>query len=169
MISASPGSTRPASSKASLTTRTKRPAYLWNSSCSDTFPGDPLLARPPRHWSTKVSSFMQRPGSARRTALVGRIAGLATPHAVVAESRGTPVTFLLLIGEPSSRSSATRTSRRRWRRIEPRWPTLALSEIRWSDFVVCVVFLALPQVTLTLCNASSRSLRRTIDYSPPVR
>ena len=35
----------------------------------------------------------------------------------------------------------------------PRWPTFPLADIRWTDVVVGVVFLALPQVPLTLGNA----------------
>jgi MFS superfamily sulfate permease-like transporter len=38
-------------------------------------------------------------------------------------------------------------------RFEPRWPTFALGSITWSDFVAGIVFLALPQVPLTLGNA----------------
>jgi MFS superfamily sulfate permease-like transporter len=38
-------------------------------------------------------------------------------------------------------------------RFEPRWPSFALGTITWSDLVVGAVFLALPQVPLTLGNA----------------
>jgi MFS superfamily sulfate permease-like transporter len=38
-------------------------------------------------------------------------------------------------------------------RFEPRLPSFALADITWSDFVIGVVFLALPQVPLTLGNA----------------
>ena len=37
--------------------------------------------------------------------------------------------------------------------IEPRWPTFALGQITWSDLFLGAVFLALPQVPLTLGNA----------------
>lgn len=66
-----------------------------------------------------------------------------------------PVIFLLLIGgalvailrDPHLLPALATV------RIEARWPTFALSDIRWSEFVVGVVFLALPQVPLTLGNA----------------
>ena len=38
-------------------------------------------------------------------------------------------------------------------RIEPRFPSFALAGITWSDFVIGVIFLALPQIPLTLGNA----------------
>jgi hypothetical protein len=38
-------------------------------------------------------------------------------------------------------------------RVELRWPTFALSQPTWNDFVIAAVFLALPQVPLTLGNA----------------
>src|SRR5262245_14972751 len=37
--------------------------------------------------------------------------------------------------------------------FEPRWPTFALSQLTWNDLVLGAVFLALPQVPLTLGNA----------------
>jgi len=37
--------------------------------------------------------------------------------------------------------------------IEPRLPTFALSQLTWSDLLIGTVFLALPQVPLTLGNA----------------
>ena len=37
--------------------------------------------------------------------------------------------------------------------LEPRWPTIALAGLTWNDLVVGAVFLALPQIPLTLGNA----------------
>ena len=37
--------------------------------------------------------------------------------------------------------------------VEPRWPTFALSQVTWNDLMIGAVFLALPQVPLTLGNA----------------
>lgn len=36
---------------------------------------------------------------------------------------------------------------------DPRWPTFALAQITWNDLLLGAVFLALPQVPLTLGNA----------------
>ena len=37
--------------------------------------------------------------------------------------------------------------------LELRWPTFALSQLTWNDLVIGAVFLALPQIPLTLGNA----------------
>lgn len=81
--------------------------------------------------------------------------GLLLLTLLLLSNRVIPVMFLLLIGgafvamvrDPHLLAALGTV------RIEPRWPTFALSGIRWSDFVVGVVFLALPQVPLTLGNA----------------
>lgn len=66
-----------------------------------------------------------------------------------------PVMFLLLIGgaavamlrDPQLLTALSSV------RLEARLPSFALSDLRWTDLVVGVVFLALPQVPLTLGNA----------------
>jgi MFS superfamily sulfate permease-like transporter len=66
-----------------------------------------------------------------------------------------PVMFLLLIGgaavaiyrEPQLLAALGTV------RFEPRLPTFKLLDIRWTDVVIGVAFLALPQVPLTLGNA----------------
>lgn len=66
-----------------------------------------------------------------------------------------PVMFLLLIGGAGVaiyRDSHLLTALGAVQ-FEPRWPTFPLSDIRWTDVVVGIVFLALPQVPLTLGNA----------------
>src|SRR4029453_12789631 len=70
-------------------------------------------------------------------------------------NRVIPVMFLLLAGgagvallrDPLLASALATVH------LEARLPTFALSDVRWSDVVVGVVFLALPQVPLTLGNA----------------
>jgi len=70
-------------------------------------------------------------------------------------NRVIPVMFLLLIGgaavalfrDPQLLSALGAV------RFEARLPSFALADLRWSDFVVGFVFLALPQVPLTLGNA----------------
>ena len=81
--------------------------------------------------------------------------GLLILTLLLLSNRVIPVMFLLLIGgafvaivrDPHLLAALGTV------RFEARWPTFALSDIRWSDFVVGVVFLALPQVPLTLGNA----------------
>ncbi len=81
--------------------------------------------------------------------------GLLILTLLLLSNRVIPVMFLLLIGgafvaivrDPHLLAALGTV------RFEARWPTFALSGIRWSDFVVGVVFLALPQVPLTLGNA----------------
>jgi hypothetical protein len=70
-------------------------------------------------------------------------------------NRLVPVMFLLLIGgaglailRDPQLPTALGTIR-----LDARWPSFALSDIRWNEVVVGVVFLALPQVPLTLGNA----------------
>jgi xanthine/uracil/vitamin C permease (AzgA family) len=82
-------------------------------------------------------------------------AGLLLLTLLLLGNRVVPVMFLLLIGgagvailrDPQLVTALGAV------RVEPRWPAFALSDIRWSDVVVGTVFLALPQVPLTLGNA----------------
>jgi len=70
-------------------------------------------------------------------------------------NRVIPVMFLLLIGgasvailrDPQLLAALGAV------KIEARLPALTLPDVRWSDIVIGVVFLALPQVPLTLGNA----------------
>jgi xanthine/uracil/vitamin C permease (AzgA family) len=70
-------------------------------------------------------------------------------------SRIIPVMFLLLVGgagvaiyrDPAIFSALAAV------RLEPRLPAFALGDIAWSDVLVGIAFLALPQVPLTLGNA----------------
>lgn len=70
-------------------------------------------------------------------------------------NRRLPVMFLLLAGgvgialirDPSLLAALAQV------RVEPRLPEFALGSITWSEFVIGAVFLALPQVPLTLGNA----------------
>jgi MFS superfamily sulfate permease-like transporter len=66
-----------------------------------------------------------------------------------------PVMFLLLAGGAAVavyRDPAILTALEAVR-LEPRLPTFALSAVTWSDVLIGVAFLALPQVPLTLGNA----------------
>jgi MFS superfamily sulfate permease-like transporter len=74
---------------------------------------------------------------------------------VLLTNRVIPAMFLLLLfgaaygfASDPSLIDALRTVR-----VEPRWPTFALSQLTWNDLVIGTVFLALPQVPLTLGNA----------------
>jgi MFS superfamily sulfate permease-like transporter len=81
--------------------------------------------------------------------------GLLLLTLLLLSNRVIPVMFLLLVGgagvallrDPQLLSALGSV------RLEARWPSFALSDLRWSDVVVGVVFLALPQVPLTLGNA----------------
>lgn len=74
---------------------------------------------------------------------------------LLVSNRIIPVMFLLLVGgaavaiyrDPAVFSAFAAV------RLEPRLPTFALGDIAWSDVLVGIVFLALPQVPLTLGNA----------------
>lgn len=74
---------------------------------------------------------------------------------LLVSNRIIPVMFLLLVGgaavaiyrDPAVFSALASVH------MEPRLPTFALGDIAWSDVLVGVVFLALPQVPLTLGNA----------------
>lgn len=82
-------------------------------------------------------------------------AGLLLLTLLLLSNRVVPVMFLLLIGgagvaiyrDPQALTALGAVE------LAPRWPTFPLADIRWTDVVVGVVFLALPQVPLTLGNA----------------
>jgi hypothetical protein len=84
---------------------------------------------------------------------IGGTALLAT--AVLLSNRVIPAMFLLLLfgagyglwSEPALLDALRAVS------IEPRWPTFALAQITLNDLLLGSVFLALPQVPLTLGNA----------------
>ena len=70
-------------------------------------------------------------------------------------NRVIPAMFLLLLfgAAYGLLSDPTLVDVLRTVRIELRWPTFALSQLTWHDLVIAAVFLALPQVPLTLGNA----------------
>jgi MFS superfamily sulfate permease-like transporter len=81
--------------------------------------------------------------------------GLLLLTLLLLSNRIMPVMFLLLVGgagvallrDPQLLSALGAV------KLEARWPSFALGDLRWNDLVVGVVFLALPQVPLTLGNA----------------
>ena len=81
--------------------------------------------------------------------------GLLLLTLLLLTNRIIPVMFLLLIGgaavamfrDPQLLTALGAV------KIDARLPTFALSDLRWTDLVVGVAFLALPQVPLTLGNA----------------
>jgi MFS superfamily sulfate permease-like transporter len=70
-------------------------------------------------------------------------------------SRRVPAMFVLLVGGAALTVIRDPTLLDAFRSIkfEARLPSFALAGISWSDFVIGVVFLAIPQVPLTLGNA----------------
>lgn len=74
---------------------------------------------------------------------------------VLLTNRTVPAMFLLLAGgavvalvrDPALLTALSNVN------FEPRWPSFALGSMTWSDLVIGTVFLALPQVPLTLGNA----------------
>jgi predicted benzoate:H+ symporter BenE len=70
-------------------------------------------------------------------------------------NRVIPAMFLLLLfgGTYGLLTDPTLVEALRTVQVEPRWPTFALSQLTWSDLMIGGVFLALPQVPLTLGNA----------------
>lgn len=82
-------------------------------------------------------------------------AGLLVLTLLLLSNRTIPVMFLLLIGgagvalfrDPQLLAALGAVH------LEPRIPKFSLWDIRWSDALIGVVFLALPQVPLTLGNA----------------
>lgn len=81
--------------------------------------------------------------------------GLLVSTLLLLSNRVIPVMFLLLVGgagvavirDPQLLTALGSI------RFEARLPTFALADVRWTDIVVGVAFLALPQVPLTLGNA----------------
>jgi hypothetical protein len=70
-------------------------------------------------------------------------------------NRVIPAMFLLLLfgAAYGLLNDSTLVDALRAVQFEPRWPTFALSHLTWNDLVLGAVFLALPQVPLTLGNA----------------
>jgi hypothetical protein len=70
-------------------------------------------------------------------------------------NRTIPAMFLLLLSGATYGiwSDPTLVDALRTVSIEPRLPTFALSHLTWSDLAIGAIFLALPQVPLTLGNA----------------
>ena len=74
---------------------------------------------------------------------------------VLLDNRTVPAMFVLLVGgavvafvrDPALLTALSKVH------LEPRLPSFALSSITWSELVVGTLFLALPQVPLTLGNA----------------
>lgn len=70
-------------------------------------------------------------------------------------NRAIPAMFLLLVGGAAiaaSRDPALLTALATIH-LEPRWPTFTIATVSWSDLLIGTLFLALPQVPLTLGNA----------------
>ena len=84
---------------------------------------------------------------------VGGAALLGT--ALLLTNRVIPAMFLLLMfgAAYGMLSDPTLVDALRTVSIEPRAPTFALSQITWNDLLIGTVFLALPQIPLTLGNA----------------
>jgi MFS superfamily sulfate permease-like transporter len=81
-------------------------------------------------------------------------AALAGTLALLANRRIPAMLVLLLFGAVAALAmDPALAGELRQMRIEARWPQLALSSITWPDLVVGTLFLALPQVPLTLGNA----------------
>src|SRR5690349_16396493 len=75
--------------------------------------------------------------------------------ALLLTNRVVPAMFLLLLFGAAYGlfSDPTLVDALRAVQVELRWPTFALSQLTWNDLVIGAVFLALPQVPLTLGNA----------------
>jgi hypothetical protein len=84
---------------------------------------------------------------------VGGLALLGT--SLLLSNRVIPAMFLLLVfgAAYGILSDPTLIEALRAIQVEPRWPTFALGQLTWNDLVIGAVFLALPQVPLTLGNA----------------
>jgi Molybdate transporter of MFS superfamily len=70
-------------------------------------------------------------------------------------NRVIPAMFLLLMfgAAYALLSDPTLVDAMRTVQVEPRWPTFTLSTLTWNDLLIGMVFIALPQVPLTLGNA----------------
>ena len=75
--------------------------------------------------------------------------------ALLLTNRVVPAMFLLLLFGAGYGiwSDPTLLDALRGVSLDPRWPTFALGQITWNDLLIGAVFLALPQVPLTLGNA----------------
>lgn len=75
--------------------------------------------------------------------------------ALLLTNRVVPAMFLLLLCGAGYGlwSDPTLAEAMRTIQIEPRWPVFALPQLTWNDLLIGAVFLALPQVPLTLGNA----------------
>jgi MFS superfamily sulfate permease-like transporter len=84
---------------------------------------------------------------------VGGVALFGT--AILLSNRVIPAMFLLLAFGAAYGMLADPTLLDAFRaiQVEPRWPTFALTDLSWNDVLIGAVFLALPQVPLTLGNA----------------
>jgi Molybdate transporter of MFS superfamily len=84
---------------------------------------------------------------------VGGVALLGT--LLLLTNRAVPAMFVLLLFGATYGvwSDPTLLDALRSVSVEPRLPTFALSQLTWSDLMIGAVFLALPQVPLTLGNA----------------
>jgi MFS superfamily sulfate permease-like transporter len=84
---------------------------------------------------------------------VGGVALFGT--AILLSNRVIPAMFVLLLFGATYGiwSDPTLVDALRAVSIEPRLPTFALSQLTWNDLVIGTIFLALPQVPLTLGNA----------------
>src|SRR5262245_55003595 len=70
-------------------------------------------------------------------------------------NRVIPAMFLLLLfgGAYALLSDPTMLDALRKVQVELRWPTFSLSKLTWTDLLIGTVFIALPQIPLTLGNA----------------
>lgn len=84
---------------------------------------------------------------------VGGVALFGT--AILLSNRVIPAMFLLLVfgAAYGVLADPTLLDALRGIQVEPRWPTFALGQLTWNDLLIGAVFLALPQVPLTLGNA----------------
>src|SRR4029077_3959858 len=74
---------------------------------------------------------------------------------ILLSNRVIPAMFLLLVfgAAYGGLADPTLLDALRTVQVEPRWPTFALGQLTWNDLIIGAVFVALPQVPLTLGNA----------------
>ena len=84
---------------------------------------------------------------------IGGLALLITT--LLLTNRVIPAMFLLLLfgGAYALLSDPTMLDALRKVQVELRWPTFSLSKLTWTDLLIGTVFIALPQIPLTLGNA----------------
>jgi hypothetical protein len=84
---------------------------------------------------------------------VGGVALFGT--SILLSNRVIPAMFLLLVfgAAYGVLADPTLLDALRTIQVEPRWPTFALGQLTWNDLIIGALFLALPQVPLTLGNA----------------